>query len=506
MKSVLMIAYGFPPEGNAGVYRPLRFVRHLPSLGWQPTVITLETDFFERYDPSLLSQVPKEIEVIRVKNRDPWQTFLAKRNQRVYTQFSEGSAAQVARILSAHQNPIRSRTRELVRSIEARVYHPDIAMGWIAPAVKATQQFCKRNRPDVIWATAGPVSSFHVAEQASRRTGVPYVLDFRDAWTITFNEFEERRPHWARQRDRRNMFRLLRGAQAVIFRYDTEAECYWRAYHCALEASKIRIIPNGFEGEVEPFNASRGEKCKFLYTGTLSDYRYDTLLEAIGFLKRSSPEEAAQLHFHFVGEGTRTIEDQARNLGLTEIITAEAAMSQNAVIQLSKQADALLLLGRPPTMKGYELFAAAKLFGYLKAGRPIVGILPPDEAKRILQRAGASTVADVDSKADIVAVLRRVLRNWADGTLRSLLPDTNACRTYSAESQTRALVAALEGAPASDPFIPGRVDIPDSLREEISRREEISWKESSPGRQRTKKYSTGAKVKTVIAVPKSHNS
>ena len=27
MKSVLMIAYGFPPEGNAGVYRPLRFLR-----------------------------------------------------------------------------------------------------------------------------------------------------------------------------------------------------------------------------------------------------------------------------------------------------------------------------------------------------------------------------------------------------------------------------------------------------------------------------------------------
>jgi len=61
MKSVVMIAYNFPPEGNAGTYRPLRFVGHLLSIGWQPTVITLETDFYERYDSSLLSLVPEGI-------------------------------------------------------------------------------------------------------------------------------------------------------------------------------------------------------------------------------------------------------------------------------------------------------------------------------------------------------------------------------------------------------------------------------------------------------------
>ena len=71
MKSVIMIAYHFPPEGNAGSYRPLRFVRHLTAQDWQPTVITLKTDFYERYDPSLLSLVPNDVDVIRVANRDP---------------------------------------------------------------------------------------------------------------------------------------------------------------------------------------------------------------------------------------------------------------------------------------------------------------------------------------------------------------------------------------------------------------------------------------------------
>ena len=71
MKSVVMIAYGFPPEGNAGVYRALRFVRHLPSLGWHSTVVTLDTDVYERYDPELVTMIPAGVDVVRAVNTDP---------------------------------------------------------------------------------------------------------------------------------------------------------------------------------------------------------------------------------------------------------------------------------------------------------------------------------------------------------------------------------------------------------------------------------------------------
>src|SRR4029077_6212479 len=106
----------------------------------------------------------------------------------------------------------------------------------------------EHRKPDVIWATAGPVSSFIVAQKASKQTGVPYVLDFRDAWTIIPTEFDLLKPGWARYFEKRRMFRLLGGAQAVVFRYDTEAECFWRAYPGALNASRIFIIPNGYDG------------------------------------------------------------------------------------------------------------------------------------------------------------------------------------------------------------------------------------------------------------------
>src|SRR5690348_11388410 len=136
MKSVLMVAYHFPPEGNAGSYRPLRFVRHLPSHGWQPTVVTLETNLYERYDPSLVSLIPSGIDVIRVRNRDPWQAFQARRRQHVQQLIESSSPAEVARIHSAHHGRIRALLRTAVHSVEAYVYCPDISTGWIDPAVK----------------------------------------------------------------------------------------------------------------------------------------------------------------------------------------------------------------------------------------------------------------------------------------------------------------------------------------------------------------------------------
>ena len=41
MKRVLLVAFHFPPYGaSSGIQRTLRFVQHLPSLDWQPLVLT----------------------------------------------------------------------------------------------------------------------------------------------------------------------------------------------------------------------------------------------------------------------------------------------------------------------------------------------------------------------------------------------------------------------------------------------------------------------------------
>ena len=471
MKNVVMIAYSFPPEGNAGAYRPLRFVRQLPNRGWIPTVISAIPSQYERYDPALLRMVPNEIEVIRIKAYDLWQAFQAWRSRRVQRHSSSAQEEHIGNPQNGQQSSFRTRLREMVHTTEAWWYHPDKAMPWIDSAVDATVRLCQRSPVDVIWATAGPVSSFLVAQRSSVGTGIPYVLDFRDPWTITCTDFEARRPRWARRLDRRRMFSLLQGAQSVIFRHAADAECFWRAYPKAFEVGNVHLIPNGYDGEIEEFVAPVGEKCTILYTGTISGapYRYDTLLQSLSFFKQVDPARAKQLRLLFAGAGTQILQDQAEALGISDMVEVIGPIQQDEVARLGREAHALLVLGLIPTHPGYELLVASKLFGYFKAGRPIIGVLPPDETKNFLKRVGVTTIADVNSVPEIIAVLCHVLDSWSRGALSSLVPDPKACKAFSAEVQTAALVSALEGKPAHDPFIPGLVDIPPSLRAHIGK-------------------------------------
>ena len=66
MKRILMIAYHFPPlAGSSGIQRTLRFVQHLPSLGWQPMVLTAHTRAYEQTSQDLLADVPSNTLVRR---------------------------------------------------------------------------------------------------------------------------------------------------------------------------------------------------------------------------------------------------------------------------------------------------------------------------------------------------------------------------------------------------------------------------------------------------------
>jgi glycosyltransferase involved in cell wall biosynthesis len=467
MNHVIAIAYFFPPEGSAGTYRSLRFVRHLPQLGWWPTVISADRYDHERNDPELLQLVPPDTEVIRVRGRDWWQAIQVWREERMRRKLAAAPLEIVNHLEAATHTRVRSAIRSVVRRAEVYYYRPDPAMHWIRPAVEATAKVCQGRPTQAIWATAGPISAWIVARQASERTGVPYVLDLRDPLGLSYHESEVPLP-WARHRLRRTMYRLFKGAQAVVFLFDTVAEAYSVTFPGALDPGRIHIIPNGYEGPLEHFVPPGGNRFTVLYAGTLSGYRYDTFLKALLVLKEADPAKARLLRVHFVGEGMNGLAMEARASGLSDIVEVAGPTSHAEVARLQREAHALLVLGRPSTVKGHELFAGAKVFAYLKAMRPVLGILPQDETRKVLGRVGISSVATADSTPAIVAALRALIDGWSAGTLASFLPDAAKCEIYSAGRQTQALVRALEGAPALEPFVPGAVEIPRSLQDEIA--------------------------------------
>jgi hypothetical protein len=373
--------------------------------------------------------------------------------------------AEVQQIEASHQRPVRSMVREAFRRLESVVYRPDPAMMWIKPATEAAVNACHRTGAEVVWATGGPWSSLVIARNVSVRTGIPYVLDLRDAWTLTHSEFEMRQPEWIKARDRRLLSRLFSGAQAVVLRYESEAESYWRAYPGALDPARVHLIPNGYDGSIGRFEIPRGDRCTVLFTGFIGPYWYEDMLHALAQLKTRDPERARKLRLVFVGEGTEDVAAIAARLGLGDIIETTGLVPFAEANRLQSEAHALLLLGWRPA-RGHEL-GGSKIFGYLKARRPIVGILPRDEQARILRSVGVETIAYAGAHEEIAGVFTRLVDAWSAGDLAALLPDAAACETYSAERQTQALARALEGRPAMDAFQPGACPVPPSLQQLI---------------------------------------
>jgi glycosyltransferase involved in cell wall biosynthesis len=363
---------------------------------------------------------------------------------------------------------MRSRIRGLIRRAESWWYHPDMQMRWIGPALEATLRTCARSRPAVLWATGPPWSSFVVARRAAERTGVPYVLDFRDAWTLVDDEFNAMRPAWAQRRDGHTLRELFRHARAVTFFYAAEAECYWRMSAGALDVSRIHIIPNGFDGGVEESLPPQTNKLTILYTGTLSDYRHDTFLEALALFKKRDPTRSPRISVEFIGEEEPSLMKGIEEWGLSDVVFTRRPMPHAEINRLQRNAHALLMLERKPTHRGYELLAGAKLYGYLGAGRPILGVVPEGEAERILRDVGVSTIANAASVEAICAVLETMFGAWCAGRLSSFVPDRAACERYSAKHQTAALARALDGLPPLQPFVPGAVDVVPSLRADFT--------------------------------------
>jgi hypothetical protein len=463
-----MVAYYFPPEGNAGVYRPLRFLKELMKEGWHATVICCEPYQYERYDPQLLAEVPSATRVVRVKGWDPWRAFQTWRAGRLENKLIWSSTEEARQVRASHHALLRSRLREAVRRAEAWVYRPDIAMPWIRPAVGRICDVCRQSRPNVIWATVGPLSAGVAAYRASVATGIPYVLDFRDPWGLEYYAEEVRRPAWARKVDYRIMCRTFERAQAVVFLFESIAERYVGAFPGSLDKAKIHIIPNGFEGTVEDFVHVPGARCRILYAGTLGSYRYDTLLEGLVRLKRKDPDRAKQLQLLFVGEGLEELSERAADLDILDLFEISSPTSHAAIRRLQQEVHALMVLGRTPGRKGHELVAGAKLFGYLQAGRPIIGILPGDETRRILEQVGNSLIADAASPAEVVTVFERLIDAWSKGTLESLVPNRAACEGYSSSRQISVLVDALDGAPPEKVLGVDSAILPRSLQSNLA--------------------------------------
>ncbi len=237
MKRVLLLAYYFPPIGGAGAQRPVKFVRHLPSLGYEPIVVTGPGDSIGRWTPAdatLSADIPSGTRVVRVPGPEP----------------------QGAGTWSARWGNRAERWLGLPSAW---------SRWWISGAVEAGAQF---DDVDVVYSWMSPYDSAEAALRLSQAIGKPWVADLGDPWAL--DEMMVFPSGLHRQQELRRMRRLLASAAAIVMS-TPEAVLRVRAAFPELASKQILAIPNGFDANdfEEPVPVRSDGKFRIVHTGYL---------------------------------------------------------------------------------------------------------------------------------------------------------------------------------------------------------------------------------------------
>lgn len=432
-RRLLFFAYYYPPLGGAGSLRALSFARHLPALGWDVTVVTPRDGVYGR-DPSLGDGTLPGVEVLRTGSLEPG--VLLRRLRR-------GGGASRERGAFVEEAELGLLGRSVRAAARRWLYFPDANRGWVGTAVREALRLHARSPVAAVLSSSPPVSAHLAARDFARRTGVPWIADWRDPWTAHM-EGEGRRRTRARQVETA----LLREAHRVTCATEGLGRILDHLGGGALRPVTIRngFDPEDFAGPAPP--APVGPPF-VLHAGTLygRDQDLSTFLDA--FARHREGAEEPRPTLRFLGKLDPHTLGLIRDRGLGDATGVEGFATHRDTVAAMRSASLLLLLTWSRDSELGRAICPAKMYEYLAAGRPILALgQPGSEALEMLEGMPGVSRARFDDEAAILRGLEAGLRSTpggAGGTPASLAAFTRA-RQAALLSST--IGDALDGRPS----------------------------------------------------------
>jgi len=377
MKRLLMIAYHFPPVAvSSGVQRTLSFARHLPGLGWEPLILTVDVRAFERINNDQLGDVPPGVIVERA--------------------FALDSARHLA---------VRGR-------YPAFAARPDRWISWWLGAVPKGLAMIRKYHPDAIWSTYPIATAHKIGHTLHRLSGLPWVADFRDPMV---------QGDYPPDPKTRNIFRdiegtTLRSASLAVFVTPGCMRFYREQYPDVPEA-RLAVVENGYDDEIFALLDGAPEAKDPLVPGT-----FTLLHSGVVYPNERDPTQLFRALRRMLDEGSlkpgelrvrfrasvhetllKKLSDDCR---LGDLVELAPPLPYRPALQEMKRADGLLVLQAANCNEQIP----AKAYEYLRCRRPIIGLTDPaGDTANLLRRAGVRNIARLDSEEEIALELRTFL-------------------------------------------------------------------------------------------------
>lgn len=447
MKNVLILAYYFPPMGGSGVQRPVKFVKYLEQFGYSPRVVALDGSIFN-------GQMPKDCEMLGdIAGKDIRYVTLNRR---------ETLQAKLA-------------------STKLTQYTPSLHWSWWTQAARRTcDEAFADGKPDVLFATVSPFASARAASDIARKYDIPWVLDMRDPWALDPISFYPSKLHYLSER--RAMRAACRDADAVIMNTPQSLGAVKAAFP-EVPTEKLFAITNGWDSDdfngFQKDSGQRDKKLTIVHTGrfyTGYSARVNPWSRSVLFGRRFKPQDLFRYSFGksnmlartpyylfaalkklmdesaireedirlvFVGQTTSEDKKLVELFGLEKMAEFKGYLNHRDSVSVLQSADVLFLPLHEPDGGKSALIVPGKTYEYIASGVPILGLLPPGDAREFIMRSGLGFICEPTNIEQIaVTVLDLVRRHRTQGI--AVMPDHAYIGRFERRNLTRKLSEVLD--------------------------------------------------------------
>lgn len=377
MKSLLLIAYFYPPVGSTGipgVQRAKRFLRYLgiPELH----VLTMAPQCYPSY-LGTESDDPQPINGEKVHRTGVIDILdAATRVRNAWRGMRGGLKAptdcMAPTTLRQTQGSSGNRWSSLKDMATDMITYPDFANPWLAPALIRGARIIRENKIEAVLATGMPWTSLIIGYWLKILTGAKLVVDFRDPWVG--NPFHNKN-RLIRYLDRRCESCVINEANLVIA--NTESLRKEMALRYPNAAQKLFVLSNGYDdqdfSQIQPAARPAGGFV-ITHAGLLYSKR-DPLcfLNALELLKKEQPKIADQVNFLHIGgidsDLGYNVKDLCESKGISQNVTFLDYVKHEECLAHLAASDALLVI-----QPGTRTQVPSKLYEYIYLEKPILTI------------------------------------------------------------------------------------------------------------------------------------
>jgi len=362
-RRVLIIAYYFPPMGLSGVQRTVKFAKFLPKFGWKPTVLTVGPTGYFATDQSLLKEVEDAgVTIVRTDSLDANRLFRKK-----------GVVKMPAEWI-----------RKTMQFLGDTFFIPDTKIGWMKRAMKAARELLRKERFDLVFATAPPQTDFLIGEAIRKEFNIPLVLDYRDAWLDNpFKYFPTPIHRWFHARLEK---RVVKASFRIVATHRRVKESLLKRYPF-LGYHDVAIVSQGFD--TEDFSASQkpavGGKMKIAHAGTFYAGRNpSTILRALANIFSSQPQLRGRIEVSFIGNARKSDIKLAKKLGLHESITFHGYLEHRECVKQLQSAHVLWFI------MDDDCSSPGKLYEYFGSRKAILASVINGYTQQLIDESGAA--------------------------------------------------------------------------------------------------------------------